>query len=236
MLPGLGDALASLRLAVSGAAPLPPAVLSAILDSTGHHVYEGYGLTETAPVLTTTLCSEVAKPGSIGRPIPGVELRLLDGGEEVDDDDPGEIVVRGANLFSGYWPDGVGGPDSNGWFATGDVAYADEDGDLFLVDRVRELILVSGFNVYPREVEDVLVAHPDIDEAAVIGVPHPYTGETVRALVVLRAGAQLSADDVIDWSARKLARFKCPTSVEFLDELPHSTTGKVAKGRLRDSA
>jgi len=236
MLPGLGDALASLRLAVSGAAPLPPAVLAAIHDSTGHHVYEGYGLTETAPVLTTTLCSEVAKPGSIGRPIPGVELRLLDSGEEVDDDDPGEIVVRGANLFSGYWPDGVGGPDSNGWFATGDVAYADEDGDLFLVDRVRELILVSGFNVYPREVEDVLVAHPDIDEAAVIGVPHPYTGETVRALVVLRAGAQLSADDVIDWSARKLARFKCPTSVEFLDELPHSTTGKVAKGRLRDSA
>lgn len=236
MLPGLGDALASLRLAVSGAAPLPPAVLAAILDATGHHVYEGYGLTETAPVLTTTLCSDVAKPGSIGRPIPGVELRLLGDGEEVDDDDPGEIVVRGANLFSGYWPDGVGGPDSNGWFATGDVAYADEDGDLFLVDRVRELILVSGFNVYPREVEDVLVAHPDIDEAAVIGVPHPYTGETVRALVVLRAGAQLSADDVIDWSARKLARFKCPTSVEFLDELPHSTTGKVAKGRLRNSA
>jgi long-chain acyl-CoA synthetase len=236
MLPALGESLASLRLAVSGAAPLPPPVLAAIADSTGHQVYEGYGLTETAPVLTTTLCSQLAKPGSIGRPIPGVELRLLDAGEEVEESDPGEIVVRGANLFSGYWPDAAGGPDSDGWFSTGDVAYADEDGDLFLVDRVRELILVSGFNVYPREVEDVLAAHPDVAEAAVIGVPHPYTGETVRALVVAREGAQLSTDDVIEWSARKLARFKCPTSVEFVDELPHSTTGKVAKGRLRDSA
>jgi long-chain acyl-CoA synthetase len=236
MLPGLGESLASLRLAVSGAAPLPPAVLASVLESTGHHVFEGYGLTETAPVLTTTLCSEVAKPGSIGRPIPGVELRLLESGEEVDEGDPGEIVVRGANLFSGYWPDGAGGPDGNGWFSTGDVAYADEDGDLFLVDRIRELILVSGFNVYPREVEDVLVAHPDIAEAAVLGVAHPYTGETVKALVVTREGAQLSADDVIEWSARRLARFKCPTSVDFVDDLPHSTTGKVAKGRLRESA
>lgn len=236
MLPALGESLATLRLAVSGAAPLPPAVLAAVLTSTGHHVFEGYGLTETAPVLTTTLCSATAKPGSIGRPIPGVELRLLESGEEVDEGDPGEIVVRGANLFSGYWPDRAGGPDADGWFSTGDVAYADEDGDLFLVDRVRELILVSGFNVYPREVEDVLVAHPDIEEVAVLGVPHPYTGETVKALVVTRKGAELTADDVIEWGARRLARFKCPTSVDFVDELPHSTTGKVAKGRLRESA
>jgi long-chain acyl-CoA synthetase len=237
MLPGVGEHLASLRVAVSGAAPLPPDVLATVLESTGHPIFEGYGLTETAPVLTTSLCSETAKPGSIGRPIPGVELRLLDeGGEEVDEGDPGEIVVRGANLFSGYWPDGAGGPDADGWLRTGDIAYADQDGDLFLVDRVRELILVSGFNVYPREVEDALEAHPDIEEVAVLGVPHPYTGETVRALVVPRAGAGLTVDEVIDWSARRLARFKCPTSVEFVAELPHSSTGKVAKGRLRDSA
>jgi long-chain acyl-CoA synthetase len=237
MLPGLGEHLSSLRVAVSGAAPLAPNVLTAVLESTGHHIFEGYGLTETAPVLTTSLCSEVAKPGSIGRPIPGVELRLVDdGGEEVDEGDPGEIVVRGANLFSGYWPDGSDGPDPDGWLRTGDIAYADEDGDLFLVDRVRELILVSGFNVYPREVEDVLETHPDIEEVAVLGVAHPYTGETVRALVVPRAGSGLTADEVIDWSARRLARFKCPTSVEFVDELPHSSTGKVAKGRLRDTA
>jgi len=236
MLPDLRDALANVRLAVSGAAPLPAEVLSSVVESSGHQVYEGYGLTETAPVLTTTLCSATAKPGSIGRPIPGVELRLTDeSGVEVDDDDPGEIVVRGPNLFSGYWPDGAGGADSGGWFFTGDVAYADADGDLFLVDRVRELILVSGFNVYPREVEDVLTTHPDVAEAAVIGVPHPYTGETVRALVVPRPGAQLDPAAVIEHAAARLARFKCPTSVEIVDELPHSATGKVAKGKLRSA-
>ena len=237
MLPDLSDSFASVRLLVSGAAPLPSATLSSILDRTGQHVFEGYGLTETAPVLTTTLMSEVAKPASIGKPVPGVELKLVDeAGDEVEEDDPGEIVVRGPNVFSGYWPDGAGGPDAQGWFATGDVAFADGDGDLFLVDRRKELILVSGFNVYPREVEDVLLRHPDIEEAAVIGIPHPYTGEAVKALVVVRAGAQLSADDVIAHCAVSLARFKCPTTVEFADELPHSATGKVSKGRLRENA
>jgi long-chain acyl-CoA synthetase len=234
MLPDLRDALKTVRIAVSGAAPLPAEVFSSVLSATGKQVYEGYGLTETAPVLTTTLCSKAAKPGSIGRPIPGVDLRLTDDtGDDVEDDDPGEIVVRGPNLFSGYWPDGAGGPDANGWFHTGDVAYADADGDLFLVDRIRELILVSGFNVYPREVEDVITTHPDVAEAAVIGVPHPYTGETVRALVVPREGKQIDPDDVIGHVAGRLARFKCPTSIEIVDELPHSATGKVAKGKLR---
>src|SRR3954447_15031159 len=235
MLPDLRQSLTSVRLLVSGAAPLPAAVLSQVVETTGHPVFEGYGLTETAPVLTTTLCSAEAKPGSIGKAIPDVELRLLDdSGDEVDDDDPGEIVVRGANLFSGYWPDGDGGPDASGWFRTGDIAYADGDGDLFLVDRLRELILVSGFNVYPREVEDALLTHPDIGEVAVLGMPHPYTGETVKALVVVRDGTSLTARDVIDHAAARLARFKCPTSVEFVNELPHSVTGKVAKGKLRE--
>jgi long-chain acyl-CoA synthetase len=139
-------------------------------------------------------------------------------------------------VFAGYWPDRAGGPDPDGWFATGDVAYADRAGDLFLVDRRKELILVSGFNVYPREVEDVLLRHPDVAEAAVIGIPHPYTGEAVKALVVVRTGAQLSADDVVAHCALALARFKCPTAVEFVDALPHSATGKVSKGRLRESA
>ena len=235
MLPELGQAMATLRLAVSGAAPLPPEVLAAMREATGHDIYEGYGLTETAPVLTTTLCSDTAKPGSIGRPVPGVQLRLVDdSGDDVEADDPGEITVRGANVFSGYWPDGAGGADANGWFRTGDIAYADADGDLFLVDRLRELILVSGFNVYPREVEDVLLTHPDIAEVAVLGVPHPYTGETVKALVVAREGSALTGREVIEHAAARLARFKCPTSVEFVDALPHSVTGKVAKGRLRE--
>jgi long-chain acyl-CoA synthetase len=234
MLPDVRAAFGSVRIAVSGAAPLPPEVLHRVLDVTGRHVFEGYGLTETAPVLTSTLMSEVAKPGSIGRPIPGVELRLVDEqGGPAEDGDPGEIVVRGANVFSGYWPDGADGPDGDGWFATGDVAYLDDDGDLHLVDRRRELVLVSGFNVYPREVEEVLLEHPDIEEAAVLGVVHPYTGESVKALVVPRAGAQLSADDIIAHAARSLARFKCPTSVEFVSALPYSATGKVSKGKLR---
>ena len=237
MLPDIGAAFASVRIAVSGAAPLPATVLHRVLDVTGHHVFEGYGLTETAPVLTTTLMSEVAKPDSIGRPIPGVELRLVDEqGEPVEDGDPGEIVVRGANVFIGYWPDGADGPDADGWFATGDVAYVDQDGDLHLVDRRKELILVSGFNVYPREVEDVLAAHPDVTEAAVLGIAHPYTGEAVKALVVLEPGARVGADDLIGHCARSLARFKCPSSVEFVDELPHGATGKVSKGRLREQS
>ena len=234
MLPDVGDAFSSVRVALSGAAPLPGQVLHRLQDLTGQHVFEGYGLTETAPVLTTTLMSPVAKAFSIGRPIPGVDLRLVDEqGRPVEEGDPGEIVVRGANLFTGYWPDGADGPDG-GWFPTGDVAYLDQDGDLFLVDRRKELVLVSGFNVYPREVEDVLSAHPDVREAAVLGVPHPYTGETVKALVVLQRGARASVDDLIDHCARSLARFKCPTTVEFVDELPHSATGKVSKARLRE--
>jgi long-chain acyl-CoA synthetase len=236
MLPDLAESLQTVRLALSGAAPLAPSVLAAILTSGGQQVYEGYGLTETAPVLTTSLCSPFPKPGSVGRPVPGVSVKILNESEdEVDEDDPGELIVRGDNLFSGYWPDGTGGPDDDGWFRTGDIAYADADGDLYLVDRTKELILVSGFNVYPREVEDVIRDHYAVEEVAVIGIAHPYTGETVKALVVPRAGATLSASTVIDHAAARLARFKCPTVVEFVTELPHSTTGKIAKGRLRES-
>ena len=237
MLPDVEEAFSRVRLALSGAAPLPPAVLRRVLDVTGHHVFEGYGLTETAPVLTTTLMSEVAKPGSIGRPVPGVEVRLLDErGAPVEDGDPGEVVVRGDNLFVGYWPDASGGPDDDGWFATGDVALLDGDGDLHLVDRRQDLVLVSGFNVYPREVEDVLLTHPEVAEAAVLGIPHPYTGEAVKALVVRVPGSRLTAEDLIAHAASSLARFKCPTAVEFVPELPRGATGKVRKGRLRELA
>ncbi len=235
LLPDVGDAFSSVRLCLSGAAPLPADVLHRVLDVTGHHVFEGYGLTETAPVLTSTLMSEVPKAASIGRPVPGVELRLLDlEGHPVEDGDPGEIVVRGANLFSGYWPDGADGPDAEGWFATGDVAVIDDDGDLRLVDRRRELVLVSGFNVYPREVEDVIAAHPEVAEVAVIGIPHPYTGQAVKALVVRAPDSTLTAEGVIAHAALSLARFKCPTVVEMVDALPHTATGKVSKGQLRE--
>ncbi|PPA58194.1 AMP-binding protein [Micromonospora chalcea] len=248
-------ALASVRVAVCGAAPLPPAVGARFTELTGHPVHVGYGLTETAPVLTSTLVGGEPKPGSIGRPLPGVELRLtgadgvelwrdgapadapdedeMDLSDELAGTDPGQIVVRGENLFAGYWPDGRGGPDPDGWWATGDVAYAAGDGDLFLVDRLGELILVNGFNVYPHEVELVLQAHPGVAESAVLGVPHPRTGETVRAYVVRAAGPPVTADELLAHCARNLARFKCPTAVEFVDSLPYSAIGKVRKTELR---
>ena len=236
MLPDVREALAGVRLFLSGAAPLAPEVQQRFRSATGHDVHEGYGLTETAPVLATTLVGGAAKPGSVGRPLPGVELRLREeSGAEAEDGDPGEIVVRGPNVFSGYWPDGADGPDADGWFATGDVAYADADGDLHLVDRRRELVLVSGFNVYPREVEEVLLRHPDVAEAAVLGTPHPYTGESVKALVVPRPGAQPAAEELIEHCATSLARFKCPTAVELVAALPRTATGKVSKARLRES-
>jgi long-chain acyl-CoA synthetase len=247
----------SVRLAVSGAAPLDPEVATRFAAVAGHPVLQGYGLTEAAPVVTTALASPAPKLGSIGRPIPDLEVRLVGGDgaeiarvgsdglldEELDDfdddaggvggTDPGEIVVRGPNLFSGYWPDGREGPDADGWWATGDVAYADADGDLFLVDRLGELILVSGFNVYPHEVELVLAAYPGVAEAAVLGTPHPETGEAVKAFVVRAPGTQVSATDLAAHCERNLARFKIPSEIEFVPDLPHSVTGKVRKAALR---
>ncbi|MFG1889685.1 AMP-binding protein [Micromonospora sp. NPDC049051] len=254
----LAPAMASVRVVVCGAAPLEPAVAARFAEVAGRRVHVGYGLTETAPVLTSTLVGGEPKAGSIGRPLPGVELRLVgadgadlwrDGVIEPDDDvdeldfsdvmpgtDPGQVVVRGANVFAGYWPDGRGGPDADGWWPTGDVAYADEDGDLFLVDRIGELILVNGFNVYPHEVELVLSAHPGVAESAVLGVPHPRTGETVRAYVVAAPGHPVTEAELLAHCARNLARFKCPTAVEFVDELPHSVIGKVRKTLLRPAS
>jgi long-chain acyl-CoA synthetase len=230
----LRDALADIRLMASGAAPLPPAVLEQIRTETGKTIHQGYGLTETAPVLTSTLGRPEPKPGSVGRPIPGLEVRLVDDASvPVPEDDAGEIQVRGDNLYSGYWPEGSGGPGPDGWWATGDIAYADDDGDLFLVDRREELVLVSGFNVYPREIEDVIAQHPDVSEVAVIAVPDRETGQAVKAYVVAREGAVVRPEHIIEHSCDRLARFKRPTIVSVVDALPHSATGKVAKGRLR---
>ncbi|WP_239156632.1 AMP-binding protein [Actinocatenispora thailandica] len=240
----LTDPLRSVRLAVSGAAPLPPAPRKALQDN-GITLHEGYGLTEAAPVVTSTLAAPTAKPGSVGRPLPGIELRLIgadgepltEADSEADENaspgtDPGEVVVRGDNLFSGYWPNGADGPDPDGWWRTGDIGYLDADGDLFLVDRVDELILVSGFNVYPREVEAVLAAHPAVREAAVVGVPHPLTGQAVRGYVVPEPGVAATEEELIAYCHRSLAHFKCPVAVEIVARLPHSATGKVRKAEL----
>jgi long-chain acyl-CoA synthetase len=246
----LGGALASMRLLTSGAAPLPAEVLGTIRQATGLSVFEGYGLTETGPVLTSTLVGGYAKPGSVGRPIPGVELRLVDsdGTPLVVVDDPDEpldepdgdsetglISVRGPNLFAGYWPDGAHGPDDEGWFRTGDVGYLDADDDLHLVDRANDLIIVNGFNVYPHEVERVLDELSGVAESAAVGVPDERTGERVKAVVVLRPGAELTEDAVREHCAERLAKFKVPGVVEFVEALPHSVTGKLRRASLRGS-
>jgi long-chain acyl-CoA synthetase len=244
----LAEALATVRLLTSGAAPLPPAVLTTIKHATGLSVFEGYGLTETGPVLTSTLVGGYAKAGSVGRPLPGVELALVDSdGRPVGvPDDPdeaewfadsesetGRVAARGPNLFSGYWPDGVHGPDEDGWFRTGDVGYLDADGDLVLVDRANDLIIVNGFNVYPNEVERVLDEMTDVLESAAVGVPDERTGELVKAVVVLRPGAELTEDAVREHCAERLARFKVPRTVQFVDALPYSVTGKIRRASLR---
>jgi long-chain acyl-CoA synthetase len=239
---------AAMRMASSGAAPLPEDVWTAMRERAAVTVWEGYGLTEASPVVASTLATGRAKPNCIGGPLPGLDLELRDtattgstgGGdrEGTDPDDrlegPGEIWVRGPNLFAGYWPNGTDGPDAEGWLGTGDLAYRDADGDLHLVDRRSDLILVSGFNVYPAEVERVLDTHPAVAESAVIGVPDPRTGSAVRAVVVVVPGEELNFEALQEHAAASLARYKVPTSVHFLASLPHSLTGKVSRARLRE--
>jgi long-chain acyl-CoA synthetase len=245
----LREATAGVRLCTSGGAPLPPQWLAEFQEVTGLPIFEGYGLTEAGPVLTSST-GGVAKPGSVGRALPGIELRLVDADgrpldadpdpdpDDIDEDvsdptqDTGLVAVRGPNLFSGYWPDGAGGPDAEGWFRTADVGFLDADGDLHLVDRSSDLVIVNGFNVYPREVEDVLGELPAVAEAAVVGVPDDRTGEAVKAVLVL--AGELTEDEVLAHCAQRLARFKVPTVIEFVDALPRTPTGKVARRQLAE--
>jgi long-chain acyl-CoA synthetase len=229
-------ALASVRDAVSGAAALDPAVRRAVRDRLGLDLTEGYGLTEASPAVTSGLGHD-APDGSIGVPLPGVQVRLVDTeGQDALVGDPGEIWVRGPNVFAGYWQDpeaSAAALTPDGWLRTGDTAVVDDDGFLWLVDRTKDVIIVSGFNVFPGEVEDVLAMHPAVEAAAVVGVPHPHSGEAVRAYVVVRAGAHVDEDALVEHACRHLARYKCPSSIAFVDELPHGLSGKLLRRALR---
>jgi len=170
-------------------------------------------------------------------PVPGLQVRLVDTeGDDVLVGDAGEIWVRGPNVFAGYWNDREAtraALTDDGWLRTGDIAVVDDDGYLFLVDRAKDLIIVSGFNVYPAEVEDVLIEHPAIEAVAVVGVPHPHSGEAVKAYVVLEPGHSAEEDDIVTYCAEHLARYKCPRKVMFVEEIPHGLTGKVLRRALR---
>ena len=250
---GIRENTATVRTFASGALALPGEVAERFSEIAGKPVWEGYGMTETSPVVASTLVTGRPKVGSVGAPLPGVEIRLVDSGRIIDaaadgdedapddplglpaDSDPGEVEVRGPILFSGYWPDGSDGPGADGWWATGDIGYQDAEGDLVLLDRRRERITVSGFTVYPREVEAALASIAGVAAVAVIGDPDPdpQRGEQITAYIVRDAGADLDAAAVIERAGAKLARFKVPSRVEFVAALPISTTGRVARTRLR---
>jgi len=225
------------RFAFSGASPLSVEVAEGWEKRFGLPLRQGYGLTEASPVVTTANMGRPARPSSIGIALPGVEVRLVDDdGEIALAGDPGEIWVRGPNVFPGYWED----PDAtaaaltaDGWLRTGDIAVIGDDGEFAIVDRAKDLIIVSGFNVYPAEVEEALAEHPGVAEVAVIGEVDRTRGEAVHAFVVRKGGDSPSAGDLIDWCRARLARYKCPTEVSFVPGLPHGLAGKLLRRSLR---
>ncbi len=232
--------LSRLRIAVSGGASLPAEVMRAFEDKFGIVVLEGYGLSETASTASFNISAEERRAFSVGKPIWGVQMRIHD----LDDrplpagkDNVGEIVIRGHNVMKGYLgrEEATAEAFRNGWFHTGDLGYVDDDGFFFIVDRSKDLVIRGGYNVYPREIEEVLFEHPDIDEAAVIGKPDDRLGEEVVAVVVVKDGVSLTAEDVIAYSKERLAAYKYPREVRFLDALPKTATGKILKADLRQS-
>ncbi|MDQ3642489.1 MAG: AMP-binding protein, partial [Actinomycetota bacterium] len=221
-------------------APLPAAVLGAFEERFGVCLLEGYGLSETSPVASFTVPDRPRTPGSIGYPVPGVELALVDddGRFVTTPGTRGEICVRGDNVMKGYWrnPDATAEAIVDGWFRTGDIGEFDADGAYRIVDRKKDLIIRGGYNVYPREIEEVLHRHPAVAQAAVVGVPDARYGEEVMAVVVLKPGATDGPKDIVAWCRTRLAGYKRPHIVEVRDSLPLGPTGKVLKQALRASA
>ena len=228
--------LSSLGHCASGGSAMPMEVMNAFDQKFGVDILEGYGLSETSPVASFNPPG-AKKVGSIGRPIWGVDFQLLDanGAVVTEAGVPGEICIKGHNVMKGYWrrPEATAEAIVDGWFRTGDIGQRDEDGYYYIVDRKKDMIIRGGFNVYPREVEEVLYAHPAVIEAAVVGVPHKSHGEEVKAVLALRPGQTVSADDIIAYCKEKLAAFKYPRLVEFRESLPKGPTGKILKRELR---
>jgi long-chain acyl-CoA synthetase len=224
-----------LRLCMSGGAALPVEVLRSFEDAFGVAILEGYGLSETSPVASFNHLGRERKPGSIGTPIEGVQMKVVDeDDEEVRPGEVGEIVIRGHNVMKGYWkrPDATDEAMRGGWFHSGDMARTDEDGYFFIVDRKKDMILRGGYNVYPREIEEVLYEHPAVSEAAVVGVPDERLGEEVGAAIALKPGAEADADDVREFVRQRVAAYKYPRRIWFVDELPKTATGKILKREI----
>ncbi len=232
----VSGAAASLRLCASGGAPMPVELLQEFEAAFNVRILEGYGLSETSPVVAFNQLQRRSKPGTVGLPIFGVDVRCVD---EHDRPLPpggrGEVIVRGPNVMKGYYgrPEATAEAMRGGWFRTGDIGQFDTDGYLAVVDRKKDMILRGGFNVYPREIEEVLLTHPAVAQVAVIGVPDPRLGEDVKAIVVARRGATVTAEELMAWGREQMAAFKYPRIIEFRDTLPMSATGKILKRELR---
>ncbi|MBB6172793.1 long-chain acyl-CoA synthetase [Nocardiopsis mwathae] len=226
----------NLHTAVSGGSALPAELARNIKDRFDVGILEGYGLSETSPVVSFNNPKVKAKTASVGRPIWGVEMKLIDGDfNDVEGEGPGEIAVRGHCVMKGYHnrPDANAQVMRDGWFRTGDIARRDEEGFYFIVDRSKDMIIRGGYNVYPRELEEVLMTHPEVSLCAVVGVTHETHGEEIKAYVIREEGAALTEEALIDWAKGRLAAYKYPRLVEFRDELPMTATGKILKRDLR---
>jgi len=228
--------ISSLKLCMTGGAPMPVEVMNAWEEKYGTPILEGFGLSETSPIATFGVLDKPRKAGSIGYPVWGVDLAIMDENDApLGENERGEICIRGHNIMSGYLnrPEATQEAMKNGWFHSGDIGYRDDDGCYWIVDRKKDMILRGGFNVYPREVEEVLYQHPAIVEAAVVGVAHPSHGEEVKAVVALAPGATASEAELIAFCKERLAAYKYPRSVEIIPELPKGSTGKILKRELR---
>ncbi len=229
--------LSSLKECGSGSAPLPVEVLRGFEEKFNCAIYEGYGLSEAAPVVTTTYRGRERKPGSIGQAIPGVEVKIVDENDrEVPVGELGELIVKGPNVSPGYYklPEETAKTFKNGWLYTGDMARQDEDGYLYIVERKKDLIIRGGFNIVPRDVEEVLYLHPAVIDAAVIGVPDAVMGEEIKAYVVLKEGEKVTEEEIIKHCQEHLAKYKTPKFIEFVEGLPRNPIGKIMRKELRE--
>lgn len=227
----------SLRVAGSGAAPLPVVIMEKFKALTGVQISEGYGLSETAPTLSTNMAGPVNKPGAVGPPIKEVEIKIVDENDnEVPQGEVGEVCAKGPNIFLGYWnrPEETAEAMRGGWFHTGDMGRFDEDGYLYIVDRKKDMIVASGYNVYPIEIENVLLRHPKVKDCAVIGVADDYRGESVKACLVLHEGEEMTFEEMEAYCREHMAAFKIPKQMSIRRELPKNPTGKVLKRVLRE--
>jgi long-chain acyl-CoA synthetase len=226
----------TLEVCASGGSAMPVELMRSFEEKFGCKVLEGYGLSETSPVASFNHPDKERKPGSVGTPVDGVQMRIVDDEDhEVPQGEVGEIVIKGHNVMKGYWkkPKETEEAIRNGWFHTGDVGRVDEDGYFFIVDRTKDMIIRGGYNVYPREIEEVLYEHPAVREAAVVGVPHDSHGEEVAAAVALKDGAEATDHELRDFVKERVAAYKYPRKIWFVDELPKGPTGKILKREIK---